>query len=117
MVVGSLILVLGLALAALVYLTAPPDADASAGNHNTGTAAYSIAPRDSKQYFSDVENVGGKPALLADDLNWWLADLWHGKRLAYTVAALAMALALACYVTGHVLSRLALPNRPRGKDS
>jgi len=54
--------------------------------------------RDSKQYLSDLENAGGQAAVLADEFNWWLADLWHGKRLAYSLAVLAVAAALAFFV-------------------
>jgi len=116
-VASGLILVFGLLAAAIVYLTAPPQIGANGGDHAAGTAAYSIVPRDSKQYFSDVQNVGGKPALLADDLNWWLADLWHGRRLAYTMAALTIIFALTCFVAGHALSRLPSTNRLESKDS
>jgi len=115
-VASGFILVFGLLAAAIVYLTTP-QIGADSSNHALGTAAYSIVPRDSKQYFSDVQNVGGKTALLADDLNWWLADLWHGRRLAYTMAALSMIFALTCFVTGHALSRLPPTKRPEGKDS
>jgi len=43
-------------------------------------------PTDSKQYQRQMELYGGKANVLAADLVRWLGSLWHGRRLAVTVA-------------------------------
>ena len=41
---------------------------------------------DSKQYLRQMELYGGKANVLAAELQHWFASLWHGRRLALTVA-------------------------------
>jgi hypothetical protein len=50
-------------------------------------------PTDSKQYQRQMELYGGKANLLAADLMRWLGSLWHGRRLALTVACATVAVA------------------------
>ena len=105
---AGLILLAGLAGATLVYWTSAPLPSVLSIDQGTGTpaasvSAYSVQPRDSKQYVSDVQNVGGLAAVLSDDFHWWLADLWHGKALAITLATLASAAALACVTASRLL--------------
>jgi len=38
---------------------------------------------------------GGKANVLASDLRSWFNGLWHGRPLAFTVAAIAILVALA----------------------
>ncbi len=52
----------------------------------------------SREYARQVEVLGGKGALLAAQLDRWIAGLWQGKNLAYTVGALTVLVALAWYV-------------------
>ncbi len=46
-------------------------------------------PEDSRKYLHDMELYGGKANLLATEVRDWLHGLWHGRRLAFTVAVLA----------------------------
>lgn len=47
-------------------------------------------PEDTKRYLREVEVYGGTANLLATQLREWFASLWHGERLAYTVAVLTL---------------------------
>jgi hypothetical protein len=101
---AGLILLVGLSTAAFIYRGAANNPNVVEVSQRSGkpASAYQLPPGDSKQYFSDLENVGGKAAVLSDRFHWWLADLWHGRRLALTLAALASALALACWLVGRL---------------
>jgi hypothetical protein len=81
-VVSCAILLVGFASAILIYFAAP-------GN----TSGYE--PEDSKQYLRTMELYGGKANVLAADFRIWFSGLWHGKSLAFTVAVLAVLVALA----------------------
>jgi len=72
-----------------------------------------VSPRAGKcnlpfgEYKSDRRNVelyGGTAAVVADALNRWFAGLWHGRPLAYTLAVLAIGIALACFLAARHLS-------------
>jgi hypothetical protein len=76
-------LTLGLGLAVLLYMTA-----ASPSPYPLG-----YDPFTSKKYVRELELYGGKLNLLAVELHQWLASLWRGKALAYTVAVLTLMLA------------------------
>ena len=72
--VTALILTVGLTAALVIYLTAAAPDD----------SAIDLA--DSKQYLRQMELYGGKANLLAAEIRAWFASLWHGRRLALTVA-------------------------------
>jgi len=71
---------LGICTAIFLYVTAsPPPA------HPLG-----YDPFDSKKYLRELEVYGGKINILAVELRQWLASLWRGKPLAYTIACLTI---------------------------
>jgi len=80
--VAVLIVIAGLVGAIWIYLSAAPPED---------TSAYD--PMQSKKYLHDLELYGGKANVLAAQLMDWFQSLWHGTRLAYTVACAAVLLA------------------------
>ncbi len=92
--IAAAILLAGLLAAAAIALTATDDAGDALGYEFIDGQAYAIEAGDSKMYRRELERFGGKAAILADDLNRWFSSLWRGKRLALTVAALAVVLAL-----------------------
>jgi hypothetical protein len=55
-------------------------------------------------YRHNIELMGGKFAVYADQFNEWFASLWHGRELAYTVAVLSVAVALVCFLAGRLMS-------------
>ena len=74
--VAAATLVVGLASAIWIYLNAA----SSTGD----TLGYN--PEETKQYLRTLELYGGKANVMAAELRQWFASLWHGTRLAYTVA-------------------------------
>lgn len=79
------ILVLGFAAAAVIYLTAQPPPENPLG----------YDPLDTKKYLHDLEVYGGKANVLAAEFREWFDGLWHGKRLAFTVAVITVVAACA----------------------
>lgn len=84
--ITSAILVLGLAASLVIYLRAQAPAANPLG----------YDPEDTKRYRREMEVYGGTANLLASDVREWLVSLWHGERLAFTVAFLT-ALSAAGY--------------------
>lgn len=79
------IIAVGLVLAIGIYviaISAPPN-------------PLGYDPEDTKRYLREVEVYGGTANLLATQLREWFASLWHGERLAYTVAVLTLTSAWA----------------------
>lgn len=70
------ILALGFGSALWIYLAAEPAPRDGSGDD----------PTDSKQYQRQMELYGGKANVLAAELMRWFGSLWHGRRLAVTVA-------------------------------
>ncbi len=85
-----LILIVGFGAAVAIYVIAVYSP--------TGPPEYQI--EESKRYLRDLEMYGGKANVLASDLRQWFASLWHGRRLAYTVAFLTVLLALSVLFFG-----------------
>jgi hypothetical protein len=98
--IGAAILLAGLLGAGSIYLTAADDQGDALGYEFIDGQAYAIHASDSKMYRRELERFGGKAAIFADDLNRWFSGLWHGKRLATTVAVLATLLALFFFRAG-----------------
>jgi len=80
-------LLLGLGTAVTIYLTAEEIPD-------NPFAEY----EQSKRFSHEVQRMGGKMALVANDAGAWFAGLWQGKQLAWTVACITMLIALVYYV-------------------
>ncbi|MEJ1959587.1 MAG: hypothetical protein WDM70_09345 [Nitrosomonadales bacterium] len=59
---------------------------------------YALTTADSKRYQYDMEHIGGKFAIVTDEITQWLSSLWHGRRLAYTLAILSICIALVCFL-------------------
>ena len=77
-----IILVAGFAAAALAYFVATARPENPLGD-----------PLDSKKYIHDLQVYGGTANVLAAEFREWLAGLWYGKNLAYTIAVLTLMLA------------------------
>lgn len=80
--ITAAILIVGLGSAVVIYVAAQlsgnlPESDA----------------QDSKQYLRAMELYGGKANLLASELRQWFNGLWHGTRLAVTVACITVVVA------------------------
>ena len=90
---GVLVLIIGLGSALWVYLS------------SISQVADDLTAFNAKQYDFQLERIGGRQALLIARFNDWLASLWHGRQLAYTLAILAIVLALLCFWLADCLAR------------
>lgn len=52
----------------------------------------------SKRFTRSVEVIGGKMALVANDMSKWFSSLWQGQQLAFTVVIITVAIAAAYYL-------------------
>jgi ADP-dependent phosphofructokinase/glucokinase len=86
-IVTSGILSIGFGCAAAIYLTAPELTDNPLDEFE-----------QSKMFAHEVQRMGGRMALVANDLSAWLSGLWRGQHLAYTVAVITVVIALVYYV-------------------
>ena len=102
---AAVLLVTGLSAALLIYLTqAETDSDVLGYEFADGNS-YVVLTRDSKQYRHDLERLGGKAAVFADDLSRWFTGLWSSKKLACTLAFLSIGAAVICLCIARPLSR------------
>jgi hypothetical protein len=87
---GAAILLASLIAAVLIYVSVPPP--------DSAVAMYGMVdPR----YQIELQQIGGNAAVLMAQLHQWFDSLWHGSRLAYTVAVLGAAMAAGCFFIGH----------------
>ncbi len=103
---GAGILMAGMAAAAFVYRSAVPDYD----------SAYVRMLNNTKKNEYEMEVVGGKANVFAADVRDWFGSLWHGKRLAHTLAFLSVGGSFACFFVAHRLNYsppLETPSKPR----
>jgi hypothetical protein len=84
------VLAVGLSIAAVVFVMAPPDVE------DDDAGVYVISVSNSKKYQLDLERIGGKAAVVAAEFNEWFDSLWHGRRLAGTLAVLSVVASLLC---------------------
>ena len=80
------ILVVGLGSALLIFLFA-----------EIAPANPLGEPGESKMYVHDMVLYGGKTNMVLGEFSEWLGSLWHGTRLAATVAVLTLLLAALFY--------------------
>lgn len=100
--ITSLILLIGLGSAILIYHGAQNSPEAVLGYSVEGGEAFPVIPETSKAYSHDLELYGGKMNLLADAFHRWFAGLGHGRSLAYTVALLTVLVAAGFFLAaGH----------------
>ena len=112
--IGAGILIFGLLGAVTIYVTAADQEAETLGYEFVDGVAYPILASESKSYRHDLERFGGKSAILADDVQRWFGGLWHGKRLAWTLALLCTVIALFCL---RAARRLPGDHRPRTSDA
>lgn len=101
---GIAILLAGWVCAVCVFVVASgnEDGDASAGERRVLNGQVYVVPLEaSKRQQQEVERMGGKATVRMAEFEDWLGSLWHGKRLAFTLALLATAIGGSCvYLAG-----------------
>ena len=70
---GIIIFAVGFFAAVLIYHAQPPRDESESD---------SLSKRDIYQ----IEKLGGKEDVIGVEMTSWVTGLWHGRRLAYTVA-------------------------------
>ena len=78
-----LVLLIGLSIAAGIYFFAPEQED--------NAAMYEVGV--SKQYTRTLQRLGGRQAVLFDEIQTWLAARWRGKQLGVTIGWITVAAA------------------------
>ena len=105
--IGAIIMLVGLGSAIFIYQSDENDSDSVLGYEIIDGSAYPIRPEDSRMYRRDLELYGGKAAMVVDDFSRWLAGLWHGKSLAFTVASISIIISFIFFFAANRLpSRL-----------
>ena len=105
--ISVIILLVGLGSAILIYRTAEDTPYGVLGYEEGGGTVYPVMPGDSKKYLRDLELIGGKANVLADELRRWFVGLWHGKSLAFPVGCIAILISFGVfYAANHLPSRL-----------
>jgi hypothetical protein len=100
--ITAAILMVGFASAITIYLTAED-------------AAYDPFAEfeKSKKFAYELERMGGKSALVANDLNKWFAGLWQGENLALSLAVITILVAGGYYF---IATSLAAEGRDKNKE-
>ena len=105
--IGSIILLVGLGGASLIYRTAEDNSRDILGYEQGNGSVYPVNPDDSKKYLRDMELYGGKANVLVDEFRRWFVGLWHGKSLAFTVGCITIFISFGIfYAANHVPSSL-----------
>ena len=103
---GAIILLIGLAASAVIYLKTADVTDTGMGSE----------VEQSKQYMRDLELYGGKMNVLAVELSKWFNGLWHGRSLAYTLGCLTILISsLLFFIADHWPSDPESDNPKEGK--
>jgi hypothetical protein len=93
---GLAIIAAGLVAGAAAYVTASADPDADA-----------LAQQREMQ---QVERLGGTATVQTVKFNQWVGSLWHGERLAGTLAVLGLLVGGACWKLGELMAEDDLPD-------
>lgn len=96
-VAGTLVLLAGFSVAGWIFFHAADERSDVIAYEMVDGLPLPITTADSKAYRRELERFGGKASLVLDDLSRWYSGLWRGKRLAFTLAALTIALGVFCF--------------------
>jgi hypothetical protein len=103
--IAAVILLAGLASAALIYHHAAQGPSGPLGYEGADGLIYPIMPGDSKLYRHNLEVYGGKFSVIMDDFRRWFIGLWQGKSLAVIIAGTAILISLALFSAAHHLGQ------------
>ncbi len=87
--IGLALAVAGLVAGAIVYVSASSSADGD--------------PVAQQREMRELERLGGTASVQTVKFNQWMASLWHGQRLAFTLALLGLVVGGACWHVGGLM--------------
>ena len=93
---GLAIAAIGLIAAAAAYVTATADSDAD-----------QLAQQ---REMRELARLGGTATVQTVKFNQWVGSLWHGERLAGTLAVLGLLVGGACWKIGELMAEEDLPD-------
>ncbi len=87
-----LLLLIGFGLALTVFVTTQP----------ASVDPFADNPQAAKMHDRQLEMIGGKASIMTSDFQSWLGSLWHGRKLAVTLAVLTVGVTFAFrYIASH----------------
>lgn len=90
-----------------IYLTASPD------EQNGLVEGF----RGSKAYRHELEAYGGKLIIVSNELIYWFSSLWQGETLAFTVAFIALSIALLLFCSSRCITVIVAEHDLHNKES
>jgi len=94
--ITSVIILIGLSSAFLIYQAAEKEEDSISG--------YELPTLEtSKKYVRAMELYGGKANVIVEEFRNWFVDLWHGNSLAFTVACITIFISFGILVVANHL--------------
>jgi hypothetical protein len=100
---SAIILLVGLASAALIYHRAANTSYDASGYETADGTILPMMPEDSKMYRHDLEVYGGKLNVMLDDFRRWFEGLWQGKSLAVIVACSTIVISYGFFYAANYL--------------
>lgn len=91
---GVVVLVLGLLAAVAIYIAASTSPVSGSTPDFSGDRRFNL----------EMERIGGKSSVYVAAFDRWLASLWHGTTLAFTVGVLSVVVALVCFWLSNLMS-------------
>ena len=99
---AAVLLLIGLSGSVAIYLTAADDSFGVLGYEIIDGQMYPIVP--DKMYTHNLKQYGGAMFVFADDLSRWFSRLWHGRSLAYTIAAVTALISFGSLFFANLMS-------------
>ena len=87
--IGLALAAAGLVAGAIVYVSASPDADAD--------------PVAQQREMRELARLGGTASVQTVKFDQWMGSLWHGQRLAFTLALLGLVVGGGCWHVGGLM--------------
>jgi hypothetical protein len=75
----------------------PEDGPPAIGYEVGNGYSYPITAKMDKRHDMQMEQIGGKANVAVAEFADWCGSLWHGRRLAYTVAVLCVGSCFVCF--------------------
>lgn len=104
---AAAIFVIGWSAAVLIYAAAP-DVDNEELVYQATTG---------KRFDFELERTGGKALVMAVRFGHWVGTLWHGQRLAYTIAITCSLTALMCWWVSRRIEYIDLLDREEAEEA